>query len=385
MKCVCNSEVCCSCRACEQYCPNKCLGINDTESGFKAIKVEGNDCSACEFKCPQLFPPAKHTLNKLYALQLKDEGELLESTSGGAFSALAQYVFNNKGVVYGAVYDGNMHVKHISAYNLDQIRPMHGSKYIQSEISHCYHEIKEHLENRKMVLFVGLPCQVAGVYAFLGKPYANLLTVDLICSGVPSQYLFDSYIKYIEDKFKIKVLDYKFRDKHKYGLSHTVVITYENRFKKTKCKTIRDRRLVSYYVAFGKENCFMKSCYRCKYNSMERISDFTLGGFWGIQEVETLLNEEKGVSLVLANTSKAQEVIEWCRNIANIEQHDFEIAAISNRALLQSTPEQFYEADLYKSLKTLGYKKTMKKYFKPISKAKSLLTYLKQKVLRCSR
>ena len=305
-----------------------------------------------------------HDIPKVYAVQLIDKRQLIESTSGGMFTAVAGYVFDRRGVVFGAVYDENMQVKHTMAENMTELAPMRGSKYIQSDISECYFMIKKQLNEGRLVLFSGLPCQVAGVYAFLGKRYDNLITMDLICSGVPSQRLFDSYIKYIEKKNKIKILDYKFRDKHKYGLSHTVVITYKRKNGNIKTKTIKDRTTVSYYVAFGKQNCFMDTCYNCKYNSIRRISDMTVGGFWSIGKTESKLNEKEGVSLVLANTDKAIEIIKSLKGIALIEEHSIDIAVIGNNALVQQTDKNKKDDDLYNDLSAKGYKKTSARHFK---------------------
>jgi coenzyme F420-reducing hydrogenase beta subunit len=313
---------------------------------------------------------------KVYSVQLKDEYELLNSTSGGMFTAVSQYVLKEKGVVFGAVYKDHLQVKHTMAENIEQLMPMHGSKYVQSDISECYGQIKEQLEAGRLVLFSGLPCQVAGVYAYLGKIYNNLITMNLICSGVPSQKLFDRFIEYTEKKYRIKIVDFRFRDKRKYGLSHTVVVTYKNKHGRTKIRTIKDRNAVSYYVAFGKQNCFMDSCYSCHYNNVNQISDFTVGGFWSISHTSSQLNEYKGVSLVLSNTCKSESIIKWIEynSIAYVEEHSLDITVINNDALVTNTPY------IYKDLHDKGYRYTSIKHFRVRKKIEVLIRNIWKKI-----
>jgi coenzyme F420-reducing hydrogenase beta subunit len=364
------------------FCEKKVLYAEITVSGFKRIASHKPSCTDCGFICPQIRKPNFHGLPKVYAVQLKDEYELLNSTSGGMFTAVSQYVFDQQGVVFGAIYKDHLQVKHTMAENMDQLMPMRGSKYIQSDISECYKKIRQQLDDGRLVLFSGLPCQVAGVYAYLGKTYEHLITMDLICSGIPSQKLFDSYIEYIENKHRIKIVDFRFRDKHKYGLSHTVVITYINKQGRTKIKTIKDRNAISYYIAFGKQNCFMDSCYSCHYNTINRISDLTVGGFWSIRHTSSQLNEYKGISLVLSNTCKSESIIKWIRknSIAYVEEHALNIAVIDNAALVTNTPYIHKDLTLYKDLHDKGYRYTSIKHFRVRKKIETVIRYIVRKI-----
>lgn len=364
--CICEPARCTSCGACVAKCKDKRIKMKDTISGFRIPMIEDGleQCNNCNFVCPQLYNNALQKPRNILAIQLIDKLQLLKSTSGGMFYALAKYVIDQKGVVYGAVFDENMYLYHKDAHTLDEIVPMHGSKYVQSDIEFIFEGVENELRSNKSVLFTGLPCQIAGLKAYLQCDYKNLITMELICNGVPSRTLFSSYIKYEENKRNIKILDYKFRDKNKNGLSHTVVIKYKDNDNKIKYKTISDRRKVSYYVAFGKRNCFMDACYDCKYNRLERISDFTAGGFWSISRIVSNMSEREGVSLVLVNSEKGERIFNYIKCDINYQQTSIDIAVIGNPALYESTPISNKSKDLYNDLLNYGYKYTSNKYFK---------------------
>lgn len=361
-KCICERMLCTSCQACVKSCIKNNIRMVKEISGFSYAVIDDCTCHECNFICPQLKPIKADFRSRAFALQLKDKKQLLKSTSGGAFSALSKHVFSYSGVVFGAVYDEHLCVKHIIAENMLQMQAMHGSKYIQSDISDCYQKINQQLANDRIVLFCGLPCQVAGILAFLGHKHDNLITVDLICSGVPSQKLFTSYINYLEEKFNIKVIDFKFRDKAKYGTSHTTVITYINRLGNKKVRTIKHRDLISYYVAFGKQNCYMNACYNCRYNKLERVSDFTIGGFWSIRMTGSLLNKHDGVSLVLANSNESISTLMKLNEIAFIEEYPIDVAVIENEALFKTTPKELQDEELYFDLNDYGYSYVRRKH-----------------------
>jgi coenzyme F420-reducing hydrogenase beta subunit len=317
-------------------------------------------------------------------MQIKDSNKLLKSTSGGMFTCLAEYVLSRGGVVYGAVYNKNMRVIHVAASQEEDLDAMHGSKYVQSDIYAVYGHIKSLIDEKRLVLFTGLPCQVAGIRAFLRFDSDYLITMDLICSGVPSPWLFQQYILYLQNKYKIKIFDYKFRDKERNGCSHTVVVRYRDFLGRERKKTISNRRTVSYYVAFGKENCFMKACYSCKYNSLSRVSDFTVGGFWGLGNTHTEFdfNEKEGVSLVLANTNKAKEIINALMIYAVFESIDAEHAIVGNRALWRNTSCPPYREALFAELQKSGYRRTYLKYFRPDRKIIIMMRNVAREVLQ---
>jgi coenzyme F420-reducing hydrogenase beta subunit len=360
------------------HCKGNNLTMKQGMDGF--MYPEKGDSRQCEcgFVCPEISHVKKSDkpYPHLYALQIKNEGVLLESTSGGAFYCIADYVLQKGGYVCGVVYNDDLQAVHILTNNYDDLTYMHNSKYVKSDLKNVYREIKDKLESNFHVLFSGLPCEVGGLKSFLEKDYDKLITVDLVCTGVPSARMFSDFINSIELKKKIKIIDFKFRDKHKYGLSHTTVIRYIKAGKE-KQKTIQNRDCVSYYVAFGKQNCFRDKCYNCSYNSSARVSDFTLGGFWSYSNTGGILNENSGVSLVLSNSDNAENIVKSLNHIAHIEQYDGHGELNSNYGLCHHTPNPNYRYELFDSLNRNGYIKTADKYFK----AKGLIKRVASRML----
>lgn len=372
MKCISEPIICTSCGACEKACVNRNVVLTEKENGFTYASCNYEDCYACSFICPQNIELKTFRSNHSYALQIKNESELINSTSGGAFSAISQYVFHKGGVVYGAVYDDDLRVYHKCAFSMADIQYMHGSKYVFSDFSSNLSDVKKYLQDGRLVFIVGLPCQIAGAISYFGNTYTNLLTADLVCNGVPSYKLWRAYIQALERKKKIQVIDYKFRDKHKYGLSHTVVISFL-KDGKVKKKTIKNRKEITYYEAFAKQNCSNDVCYHCKYNKMDRIADFTFGGFWAIDEVNTKLDSYKGVSLVLANTTNAERILEYAKKYCEIETYPLNVGTLHNPALIKNV-DSIKKDDIFKSLDKMGYDITAKTYFPATNKVRSLLS-----------
>jgi coenzyme F420-reducing hydrogenase beta subunit len=213
-------EHCFGCTACEHICPKACISMMPDEQGFLYPFVNEEDCiqcGKCLKVCPyldskdvdaELFPNTQ-----VYAVKHIDDEVRLQSSSGGAFTAISDYVLKNNGIVYGASYDSNMVVRHVKVDSIEGRDTLRGSKYVQSNLGKVFREIQSYLQKEIVVIFSGTPCQVAGLRKYLVKSYDNLITVDLVCHGVPSPKVFGDYIQSIEKKYKNKVLDCRFRDK----------------------------------------------------------------------------------------------------------------------------------------------------------------------------
>ena len=281
-------EFCTGCSACFNICPVKCIDMKMDKEGFLFPVIKSNectDCQKCKKVCPILSPAELNNNNNpsVYACWNKDEGIRYESSSGGAFSALAASVIEEDGVVYGAAYDNTMTVRHIAVTNNKDLYKLRGSKYVQSDLGNVFSDIKEHLNVGKKVLFSGTPCQVAGLKNFMMDKSADLITCDLFCHGVPSPGLFSKYIKYIEKKIGDKVVDYKFRSKqYGWGVTSRVVISEHGTQKVMKNKDD------SFYYGFAYRLCLRNACYNCKYTKVERVGDITLGDFWELKKSPSL-------------------------------------------------------------------------------------------------
>ena len=183
---------CCGCWACENICPKHCVVMKEDNEGFRYPEVDVEvciECGLCEAVCPILHKPIKeHEKTIGYVIQHKDNNIRRDSTSGGFFSAISDYVLNQNGYVFGAIYNKKMEVVHYGTNKKEEIQLFRGSKYVQSKIGHTYQEAKKLLQTGCLVCFSGTPCQIAGLKNYLKKDYANLITVDLVCRGNPVSY-----------------------------------------------------------------------------------------------------------------------------------------------------------------------------------------------------
>ena len=318
---------CTGCRMCAQICPVKAIDMKENEDGFfepiinkeKCIK-----CSLCFKRCPQLNDVEigeKINSPKVFAVKNKNVEEQKNSSSGGVFSVLARYVLENNGAVYGACFDEKLKLEHIRIDKQESLYKLRGSKYLQSNTKNTFELVKNDLNNGVRVLYVGTPCQIAGLKNYLGKDYEDLLLVDLVCHGVPSQKLFDKYITWLEKRNKSKVINYDFRNKEKsiWELGYVPKVSFEN----GKTKYIYGNSDM-YITSFLNGNTLRESCYSCKYTKKERVSDITIGDFWGVNKIYPELYDEKGISIVLTNTIKGKKAIDSIKSDLYIKKIEME-------------------------------------------------------------
>lgn len=318
-------EECCGCGACMNVYPKNAIAMKEDEYGFIYPQIDESLCIGCQ-QCKKVCSyqneyPENEPL-EVFAAVNKDETQLMKSASGGAFTAIATKFLNEKGVVFGATLtfeDGNANPHHTYIESLNNLSSLQGSKYVQSSIEFCYKNAKRFLHEGRKVLFSGTPCQIAGLYGYLGKDYENLLTIDVICHGVPNAKLFNDYLQNEKmSKSADKVIDYSFRDKTKgWGMN-----TRLDLMKSDHTKTVYSpARLKSYNTFFLDGDIYRQNCYSCKYAGKKRVSDLTIGDYWGIEKEHPELltskafDEKKGISCVLANTNKGQVI---CKDLSNL-------------------------------------------------------------------
>lgn len=297
-----NKEKCTGCAACYNICPFKAIKMEYDNEGFLYPKINERTCrkcGLCKKVCPEVvFCDASTPIQSLFA-KYKDDNIRLKSTSGGVFSALAEYVLNKNGIVYGAAFNEKFTVYHKFISKIQNIDELRGSKYTQSEIGYTFCEIKKYLDNNIWVLFTGTPCQCSGLKNYLRKDYSKLIVCDLVCYGVPSPKIFKEFINYIENKYHDKVKKYVFRDKENGWSKGKSKITLLNG------KDIKNPYVLHTFDELFWSNLILRpSCYNCKYHSLDRYGDVTIGDFWGIDLIDSTLNDEKGISLVFLNTLK---------------------------------------------------------------------------------
>lgn len=296
------TEYCTGCRLCEQLCPHKAINIQQNNEGFLLAFVDDEkcvECNLCQKKCPQNSDVKKGEVGSAYAIRLKDDEVLSNSASGGAFIGLARAFVQDGGYVAGVVYDNNWKAVFNITNETNGLEPMQSSKYLQADTSNIYSIIKGKLQEGQKVLFAGTACQVAGLKGFLNKEYENLYTIDLICHGVTSPLMFQLYIKWLEQRKQSKILSYNFRTKQKgWGLFYSY--SYSNK------KISNPMYVDPYYKVFLKGDAYRECCYDCRYASLERISDITIGDYWGIEQEHPSFYSSKGVSSILINTNKGK-------------------------------------------------------------------------------
>lgn len=368
---------CTGCSACFNVCPSKAISFVRNEEGFLFPEVNEklcSDCGECIRVCQisDSFNCEKQEMNAIYAFQAKDEDLLINATSGGLFPVIAKKVLSDGGVVFGAAYNENMSVEHIGITCVEDINKLNGSKYVQSDTSSAFNQVKALLEMDKKVLFSGTPCQINGLKAFLGKEYSNLITVDVICYGVPSEAFFKEYIKLVEEKESAKVVDFKFRDKKKYGWSHTVVITFEKSDGRVYSKIYGNEYNNLWYRAWKHCDCLRESCYSCGLVSDKRVADLTIGNFWGIDEVSQSFESVKGVSLLSINNPEQKYFVELLAEEGILEEESGEMVEKYQHGLKQNK-ERTDKRDSFYACLNEGYMNMINKLYPIRAKDKVML------------
>lgn len=370
MNCIDLQSISCNgCGLCANVCPTNAIEMVYDDEGFLVPSINISNCAecgncvkACDASMTQIHN--KHDPIQVQACQTKDKMWAVESTAGGFFPTLAQYVIENDGVVFGTAYSSEMEAVVCKAVTIEEIKRFNGSKYVQSNLNNAFHDVKKELESGKTVLFSGTPCQIAAIKAFLNDINTEkLITVDVICYGVPSPGLFKSYLQTIEEKKHSKIIDFRFRDKHKFGWSHTTVVTLQDRKGNIKQCIEKDYRKVPYYRMFGKRNCYRKACYSCGYNTTGRITDFTTGNFWGIDKLTTGFNSYLGVSMVLINTEKGKEIYRALSDRLVTTEMSLDQAIKANDALVHTCHYPSERDDIYRYYQKYGFSKMYKKYY----------------------
>ena len=296
---------CYGCTSCLHSCPVGAISWQENLEGFFYPSVNSAciDCGKCVKVCPAIKDNADHFIkneDKRYFGFRTKEAFAENSASGGFATYLSRKVIEQGGYVCGCALVNNV-AKHIIVSRIEDLNPLQSSKYVQSDLDDCYSQIKNLLSEESLVLFIGTPCQVAGLKLFLGKEYEKLYTIDLICHGVPSPKLFAQYIDYLKKKEKSEITEYNFRCK-KYGWG-----VYYNSYY---CPSTGKRRINSlicdkYGYDFFKMINFRESCYSCGFADINmRPGDFTVGDFWGVNSSYKNKLNSKGVSSVIANTRK---------------------------------------------------------------------------------
>ena len=320
---------CTGCGACAQICPSQAITMRENGEGFLAPVVDNEKCTRCGIcyhRCPSNNPSYKNEQPECYAVMAEDAVREV-SSSGGMFSVAAEYILKQGGYVCGAAFRDDFSVEHVIIENISQIDGLRGSKYIQSDAGSVFPRIKQQLEENNPVLFTGMPCQVAGLYAYLGKTYEKLYTIDLLCHGITSYKVFEKYKKdVLGDK---QLTELQFKAKKPWGWHAGVNACFQDGTKYAQpCE--KDPYYIAYLNSISKNNI----CGSCGFNKLPRQGDMTIGDFWGVGKFDAALNDNKGTSVVLVNNNKGRALMETLKSgMQTVKEVPLQVAINGNHII----------------------------------------------------
>ena len=355
---------CTGCYACVNICPMECIDMEEREGGFQYPKINKSlciSCGQCENVCPVLHAPEIGTCFKALAIKNKNDEIRYQSSSGGFFSVLAEWVMNKGGIVFGAEYTEKFQVRHVSITNKDQLYKLQGAKYTQSVLGSCLKKVKCELLTGRLVLFSGTPCQCAALQSFLGKKYKNLIMADLVCHGVPAPKVWEAYIEHRIKKENNGLLPVRINMRSKvsgwsyYGYS--IEFDYGQN-KRTYIHNSDDLFMKS----FISNLCLRESCSKCKFKGVNRCTDFTLGDYWGIWNQISNFDDNKGVSVVFVHSDKGKSILDVLSSDCNILEVKIEDAYKDNPSVVSSSKLHAGRDDFLRKIDSLSFEEQVEKF-----------------------
>lgn len=332
---------CCGCYACENVCPKDSIKLEEDNEGFYYPRINQDtciDCHLCEKVCPILNVELENEKpQSAHLVQIEDETIRKESTSGGAFTAIARWVLKQGGVVFGAVLDIESFEVHHRWVNTEKdLGLLRNSKYVQSHIDNCYQKVIDFLNEGRWVCFSGTPCQIEGLHHFLrGKNYEKLLMVDVVCYGIPSPGLFRNYMIWKQHQIGGKFQKMLFREKRLSYNYSSVSIFNENPELDYHQGVEREQFMRSFFSDIN----VRPSCYDCKFKKRYRVSDFTIWDCYDVKAFSTNF-DEKGTNRVLVHSNLGEKVLQDIKEWTKEEQYgDIEKFIKDEMAMVKSVPE----------------------------------------------
>ena len=380
-----DKTLCCGCNACGDICPYNAISYRADEEGFWYPVVDESlciNCNLCEKVCPVIHKNEKiirYTEPIVYAAYSKNKAIRIDSTSGGIHSELSLTMYEKKSYVSGAIYNSDHTVSHIIDNNPKRLEEIRSSKYVQSNASGIYKQIKDLLKADKKVFFCGCPCQVQALYNFLSKDYENLVTCDFICRGVNSPKVFLKYIEMLEKQYGAKASKIKFKAKKWGWHNFSMRVNFTNG--KQYCK---DRYHDLFFIGYLQSGNFARpSCYQCHFKGFPQKSDITLADFWGIERLDKSMDQDLGTSLVMINSDKGKKLFDSIKERIIYKQFSMQEARTGNPAMDTSLRAAANNRELFfNELDKMPFKEISKKYFpspkQKLSLKKSLHTQIEK-------
>ncbi len=343
---------CTGCAACVNKCPQRCITMQADDEGFAYPNVESAkciDCGACKKACPVLRKTVSTGESLAYGGYNVDERARERSSSGGVFFLLAKYILENGGIVFGAAFTENFSVKHIKIESIAEIEKLMTSKYVQSEIGETYQEAKKYLEEGRLVLFTGTPCQIEGLRAYLNRAYPNLYLQDLICHGAPSPAAWEVYLRSLGET---PIEGISFRDK---------TVSWK-RFSVNISPLVKNEHARnSYMQAFLHDLILRPSCYQCAFKTPHRNADITLADFWGCETSDCAeLDDDRGLSLIITHSKKGEALLTNIKPFLRLQETDLTEAVQRNPNYLHSAKKRKKRKEFFARLRTTEFETLVK-------------------------
>lgn len=355
---------CTGCGACFNICPVDAIEMVNDDEGFAFPKLSEEkciDCKKCINACQLFGNQDGNEIGVSYGFSAELQNMNVESSSGGVFSTLATDLIKKGWWIYGTIYDQNNQVVQVCSKDINVVRKMFGSKYVQSNNGLVFKEVKSHLEGGENVLCCSVPCTIAGLKGFLQKEYENLYCIDLLCYGVPSPKLFSYYLSWNEKKHRKVIEKYIFRDKKAGGNSLSPSMFFDDGTVYTEKSLNND----PYFCAYISKKTLRESCYTCSYCSSMRYGDITIGDFWGVElsELKTCKEAiERGMSAVMVNSKKGEYLLEILRYKGFLQKVQLDNIVKHNDSLVKPPARHNYRDLIYRELDKKNFEIVSRKY-----------------------
>ena len=370
---------CCGCGGCSNACPVHCIQMKADAEGFLYPEVDEKaciECGLCERVCPVLragedvpFPQAA------YLLQYKNEKVRRQSTSGGAFTAIARYVLDRGGIIYGAAFDDQLRVHHTSAASPKGLQIFRNSKYVQSDTEKTFTQVRDHLRAGRLVCYSGTPCQIEGLLSFLepagtagpkNELLDHLVTVDVVCHAVPSPLVWARYLEMQREKLGTEIADAKFRDKH-FGYNYSTMTLIDESGEERYVQGIDTDQMLR---AFFSNICDRPSCYECAFKKRYRKSDFTIWDCYPVYAFDKKLDDDRGTSRVLIHSEKGRRIFEEVRQRCRVLEVDPDRLTAGVKEMFHSVDTNPRREEFFEDAACMEARTFFNKYFPMTAKVK---------------
>lgn len=377
---VLEKERCTGCTACFSICPVNAISMKPDSEGFLYPCIDEQKCINCKLcvkTCPVQNEQMKNPVLDSYIAINKDISKREESASGGIFSNLAEWTLLRGGVVFGAAYTNGLVVKHISIEKLEELPELRMSKYVQSNVTGTFKEVKEYLLNDRWVLYSGTPCEIAGLKAYLRKDYDRLILMDVVCHGIPSPMLFEDYKKEIEKKYHSNIKRIFFRSKIIGHALSTIAVEFEDG------RMLHSTRIIKSFPRLWFAGFISRpSCYNCHYKDLDRVSDFTLFDSFKSAPKYGFNDDDMGLSNVYVRTQKGWKI--WNEIYSNVNSiqtdHDY-TSKMDGDMIFESAIKNPRRKEFWKKSEKMSYTELIDDFI-PYSIKEGLMDWMKRIMVR---